>query len=474
MSDYAHLERWLAAAVETEGLEFKAARNTFNKAEVARYTAAIGNEGGGWLVLGVSNEVPRKVVGTQAFCDDSSQNQLKQHIYDKLKVAVDVHVINHSEGKVVAIRIPSRPAGDAIDYEGKYLMRIGESVQAMPPDRLRQIFNENKPDWIEQPAREGCSSADVVNLLDTAAYFDLRGEPYPTSRDAVLERFCSDGLIRQNSGEWVITNLAAITLAKRLAAFSEDLAARAPRFIHYDGVGKTRTKNEIDGVKGYAVGFEGLVKAVYDAAPGNSFDESLIREERKMFPLQSLRELVANALVHQDFAVTGLSVRVELYDDRVAVTSPGEPILDRLRLINEDRARNEKLAELFRRLGLAERKGSGLDKVIDLVERHQLPGPAFEATPTRFVVTLFARRGFAEMERNERVWACFQHACLLWTHGRTMTNRSLRNRFGLEETGASSTAMSKVLRDTATEGLIVRDDDSSAASSKANYRPFWA
>lgn len=247
MCNYENLRRWLVAPAEVEGLEFKEAKITFSKAEVARYTAAIGNEGGGWLVLGVTDKPPRTVVGTSAFIDDPSRNKLKQHVYDKLRIAIEVHVIDHEDGQVVAISIPSRPRGETIDYEGQHLIRVGESVQAMPPSRLREIYAELRPHWTDLPAKRGCDPSDVIELLDTAAYFELRGEPYPTTRDAVIDRLISDGLIHWEAGELTIPNLSAITLAKRLADFSFDLAAKAPRFIHYIGVGKTATKNEIDG-----------------------------------------------------------------------------------------------------------------------------------------------------------------------------------------------------------------------------------
>lgn len=474
MSSYEDLKLWLATPVETEGLEFKEAKSSFSRSDVARYTAAIANEGGGWLVLGVTDRPPREVVGTNAFRDEPARNKLKKHVYDKLHVAIDVDVINHTNGRVLAIAIPKRPAGQPIAHEGRYLMRVGESVQPMPPERLQAVFAEAQPHWSDLPAADDCSDADVTALLDTATYFELRDEPYPTTRSLVIARLEADGLIHSKRGAWMIPNLSAIALAKRLDAFSPELAALAPRFIHYEGRGKSTTKYEVDGVKGYAIGFAGLVGAVHRAAPGNAFDESLVRDEQKMFPIQALRELVANALLHQDFGVSGISVRIELYEDRVEVMSPGEPVLDPLRLINEDKARNERLAELFRRLGLAEKKSSGLDKVIDLVEYHQLPGPVFEKTPTRFIVKLHARREFADMDRGERVWACYQHACLRWTRGQTVTNRSLRKRFGLNDSAAASTAASKVLKETVEETLLVRDDDSAAASSRASYRPFWA
>ncbi len=97
--------------------------------------------------------------------------------------------------------------------------------------------------------------------------------------------------------------------------------------------------------RGYAVGFEGLVDFVHSAAPQNRFIEEVVREEVKMFPKQALRELIANALVHQDFLATGASVMIEMYGDRIEISNPGIPPIQVERFIDEYRSRNEQLAD---------------------------------------------------------------------------------------------------------------------------------
>ena len=125
----------------------------------------------------------------------------------------------------------------------------------------------------------------------------------------------SQHLIKQTAQGWTITNLAAILLAKKLDAFSPALARKAPRVVIYEGINKLQTRNDTTGSRGYAVGFDGLVDFVHSAAPQNRFIEEVVREEVKMFPKQALRELIANALVHQDFLATGASVMIEMYSD---------------------------------------------------------------------------------------------------------------------------------------------------------------
>ena len=122
---------------------------------------------------------------------------------------------------------------------------------------------------------------------------------------------------------------------------------------------------------------------MHDSAPRNEYLEVAIREEVKMFPKQALRELIANALVHQDFSVDGTALRIEMYDDRVEISNPGVPTIPTERFIDEDLARNEKLAERMRRFGVCEQKGSGVDKVVIAAEDVSSPHRIFESVKSR-------------------------------------------------------------------------------------------
>lgn len=319
------LSRWLSAPAESEHLEFKEAKQQFDTTKLLRYCVALANEGGGHLVLGVTDKLPRRVVGSQAFMAGPDLNAIKARIVDKLRIRVDVVELAHPDGRVLVFEIPARPVGQPLDFKGAYLMRAGEDLVPMTPDQLRRIFAEGLPDWFSQAARQGDSADEVIALLDTQAYFDLSQMPYPTSRDGVLARLSSEGLIVRAAEGWTITNLAAILLAKRLDAFSLALARKAPRVVIYEGIDKTETREDKPGNRGYAVGFESLVDFVHSAAPQNRSIEQVVREDVKMFPEQALRELIANALVHQDFLASGASVMIEMYADRVEISNPGVP-----------------------------------------------------------------------------------------------------------------------------------------------------
>jgi len=452
---------------ETPHLEFKEAKSQFDSTKLYRYCVAIANEGGGCLVLGVTNTSPRSVVGTNAFQDVEAA---ADKAFSKLRFRVDAEAVAHPDGRVVVFKIPPRPRGTAYQHEGAYLMRSGESLVPMTEDRLRAIFDEGKPDWLSGVAVEDCDAEDVVRLLDTQSYFDLIKLPYPATRDGVIERFLGEKLIEASGDSYSITRLGAILFAKRIDEI-EAVASKAARVIVYEGTGKLKTKLDQIGNKGYAVGFEGLVDYVLAQVPSNEVIEKALREEVKMFPTIAIRELVANALVHQDFSETGSSVRIELYMDRMEITNPGTPDLSPDRFIDEYRSRNEQLANLMRRFGICEEKGSGVDKVVNAAEVYQLPAPDFRVGERHTTAILFAQKYFGDMDREDRLRACYQHACLRYVMNEKMTNQSLRERFKLPE--RKSATVSQIISDAVNAGRI-KPDAVSTSRKFAKYVPFWA
>ena len=466
------VEQWLNAPTETEHLEFKEAKQQYDTTKLLKYCVALANEGGGHIVLGVTDKPPRRVVGSQAFLSQSALNKIKAFIVEKLRFRVDTTELQHPDGRVLVFKVPTRPMGQPLAFDGAYLMRAGEDLVPMTPDVLKRIFAEDQQDWFSQPARSDASPEDVIALLDTQNYFELLDIPYPTNRDAALERLQSQALIKKTAQGWTITNLAAILLAKKLDAFSPELSRKAPRVVIYEGIDKLQTRNDVTGGRGYAVGFEGLVDFVHSAAPQNRFIEDVVREEVKMFPRQALRELIANALVHQDFLTTGASVMIEMYGDRVEISNPGKPPIQVERFIDEYRSRNEQLADLMRRFGICEEKGSGIDKVVSAAEVFQLPAPDFRVGETRTTAILFAHQDFAHMSKSDRIRACYQHCCLLRMRNQRMSNQTLRGRFGFDD--SKNVLVSQVIGSTKELGLIKADLSVSNSTRYVRYLPFWA
>jgi len=192
-----------------------------------------------------------------------------------------------------------------------------------------------------------------------------------------------------------------------------------------------------------------------------------------MYPEIAIRELVPNALLHQDFGMTGDSPLIEIFTDRVEITNAGQPLISPLRFIDEPpQSRNEALAAFMRRVNICEERGSGIDKTIAAVEMFQLPAPEFLVTERHTRVVLYSYREFKEMSTKDRVRACYQHACLMYVSNQQMTNATLRKRFSILD--EKYPVVSKVISDSIKEKLIKPYDPTNKSPKHAKYVPFWA
>lgn len=468
MSTPEQIDLWRQSRSERQRLEFKEAKNQFDFGKLQQYCVALANEGGGILLLGVADKPPRPVVGSQAFPDTV---KAAQDLFHAIGFRVDVEAVAHPDGRVVVFHIPSRPRGTAYHLDGKYLMRAGEALVPMSEDQLRRIFAEGEPDWLEEHSVSGVDAQQVVELLDVQTFFELLKLPYPTDRAGVVDRLLRERLIDALDGILAIRRLGALLLARRLEDFP-DIARKAPRVVVYTGNSKLETRLDQTGSKGYAVGFQGLVQFVMNQLPQNEMIEGALRKAVKLVPEVVVRELTANALIHQDFAVGGASVMIEVYANRVEFSNPGEPVVPVERFIDGYQSRNERLADLMRRMGICEEKSSGIDRVVRAAEVYQLPAPDFRAVHRRTLVTLYGPRAFEEMDRNDRVRACYQHCALKWVMSEKMTNQSLRERFHLAEDKAA--IASQIIAAAIEAGLIKPDESVGKSRKYARYLPFWA
>jgi len=464
----ADIDALLVLRSENEHLEFKAASRDYSFDTLVDYCVALANEGGGRILLGITDRAPRRVVGTKAF---SVPERTVSGIHERIHIKCICDEVIHPDGRVLVFHVPSRPAGQPIHHAGRYLMRAGESLVPMTPDRLRVIVAEGEKEWSLLPSLPECDGQTVVDLLDTQGFFDLLRLPYPATRESVLARLADECVIEAAAKGWAITNLGAVLFAKDLNRF-DLLARKAPRVVVYDGTNKLITKIDRQGSKGYAVGFQALVDFINGLVPTNEVIEQAIRTSVTMFPEIAVREVVANALIHQDYTMAGASVMVELYEDRMEVSSPGVPFIPPERFIDGYRSRNERIADLMRRMGICEEKGSGIDKVVHAAEAYQLPAPDFRGGQGRTSVVLFRHKNFEDMDRDDRIRATYQHCCLRFVMNEKMTNQSLRERFQLTEKKAE--AISRAIRDTVEAGIIKLADPTQTSLRYRRYIPHWA
>lgn len=462
------LKKLLEARSEGEHLEFKEAKGNYEFENLVDYCVALANEGGGRFVLGVTNTPPRKIVGTKAF---DVPERTVAGVYERIHLKILWHELTSPEGRVLVFEVPSRPHGQPIHYRGRYLMRVGEELVPMSPDQLKRIFDEGRLDFCELPAKLDCGEADVVTLLDVQSYFDLKKRPFPSTRKEALDSFIQRGFLKMENDVYTITNLGALLFAKRLGDFG--LERKGVRVIVYEGGSKAQVKDgkDITGHKGYAASFEALISYINDQLPASEAIAAALRTTTRAYPKEAIRELVANAIVHQDLNEKGTGVTVEIFDDRIEVLNPGLPLLPVDRFIDENQSRNERFAAALRQLGICEERGHGIDEVVSNIEIFQLPPYACRLGSRHTTVVLSKYKPLKDLTPEERVYAVYQHCCLRHVNNRLTNNESIRERFKIEKQNAATA--SRLLTE-AVAAKKIRPVDSEAANKIMRYVPYWA
>jgi len=462
-------------------VEFK--ENLAQPQEIGEYISALANSAAlmgkafAYLVWGVRDD-DQALVGTtfDAHRTRVGNEELENWLLRLLEPKIDFRffAVDVDGQRVVLLEI-ARAVRHPVRFSGEEFIRVGSYKKKLKDFRekeraLWRIFDRTP--FEDGVAAERATDDEVLRLLDYPAYFDLLERPLPADRQGILDALADDRLIRRNdAGGWDVTNLGGVLFAKRLDAFHV-LRRKAVRVIQYRGAGRTETLKEQVGGKGYASGFEGLIGYINGLLPANEVIEQALRRSVPMYPELAVRELVANALIHQDLFITGAGPTVEIFDDRIEITNPGEPLVDTQRFVDTPpRSRNEALASLMRRVRICEERGSGIDKVVSLIEVFQLPAPLFESPDGFTRAVLFAHKPLSAMDKAERMRACYLHACLRYVMRQPMTNTSLRQRLGIDDRNIATA--SRLLGEAVEAGLIAIADPE-AGTRIRSYLPFWA
>ena len=471
-----HLRKY---SKETDWLEFKT--NYYDPEDIGQYISALSNAAAlngvqyGYLIFGI-NDNTHDIEGTKIVLKNSKKGneELEAWITRLLnpKIQFNFYDIEIDEKKVAIIEI-KRAEYTITKFRNIAYMRIGTNKKP-----LNEFIGKEKELWrvINSMPFETCisigdlTSAEVLQKLDYSAYFDLLKIPLPDNATGILEYLLEEDFIRKSeNGKFDITNLGAILFAKNINDF-KNIKRKNIRIIQYEGKNKLNTIREDTGEKGYAIAFENIIKYINTIIPKNEIIGEALRKEVSMYPELAIREAVANSLVHQDFNISGTGPMVEIYSDRIEITNPGIPLVKIDRFIdNPPKSRNEQLASFLRRIGVCEERGSGFDKIVYSTENFQLPAPKIEVYDENTKVTLYAHLSYDEMSKEDKIRACYMHACLKYVSNEHLSNASLRQRFGIEQNSVVSKLIKKALED----GKI-KPYDKDTAPRYMEYIPYWA
>ncbi len=452
-----------------------------NKRRLTEHLSAMANlAGGGTLVFGIDNK-DAKAIGISATDMDMISGQLANLAREALepKVRLD-HAVIDWEGVALLLVHVMESAVKPVHLRGKDIehsfIRSGGTTRSASRQEIGAMMLHSKnPRWEELRAGLLMSAEEVIAKLDHERILNLLERPTPTTTDELLAWMEAERLIeRVDAAGFYITNFGGIAAARKLTDF-DNLARKAVRVVIYKGLNKAATEREYEGSRGYAGAFQSLLRFLGTILPQSEIIQKALRKKVTIYPEVALRELIANALIHQDFSLTGTGPMVEIFADRIEIRSPGRLLpskkIDRL-IGTQPESRNEFLAKAFRRYKICEERGSGLLKAGLEIELFGLPPLQFEEGENYFKVTMYAPRTFAEMSQRERISACYQHAVIRHLSSGTMTNTSLRERLKMPE--KQRAMVSLLIKETLNERLIKRSDPESTSLKFSEYVPHWA
>lgn len=467
---------------EQPWIEFKT--NIVDPQQIGEYisalsnTAALFNQEHAFMIWGV-DDTTHEIVGTSFIPQQTKVGNQGLDLWISTQLDPQVQFYFHTtemEGKSVVLLEIARASSVPVKFRSVDYIRIDSYKKKLKdyPDTERELWAIfSKKPFETLIAMENVSGDFVLRELDYSSYFDLLSADLPSDKEKILEALLNDKLIaKAETGNYNITNLGAILFAKRLSDFPS-LERKAVRVIKYEGKDRisAASKEQVGG-KGYASGFEGLISFVTNLLPNNEIIGKALRKVVPMYPDIAVRELIANALIHQNFYMIGTGPMIEIFSDRMEITNPGAPLIDKARFVDHPPiSRNEQLASFMRRIGVCEERGSGYDKVVFETEFYQLPAPEIEIYNDHTKVVLYAHKEFAKMSRDDRLRACYLHACLKRVNREYMTNSSLRERFNIDK--KNSSMVSRLLTDTCNAGLIYISPEYTSDKSR-KYLPYWA
>lgn len=371
---------------EPEGvrLEFKEAKNRYDFEKLKEYCVALANEGGGIMILGVTDKRPRQIVGTAAF---EEPGRTEAGLHENLGHRIPVEELHYQGKRTLLIHIPTRLPGCAWNLKGRYLKRAGDELTSLNDHELKQIFAETGPDFTAETVPR-VSFGD----LQPEAISEFRHRWQKKSGNGRLATMSDSQILQDCSlidGESI--TYAALILLGRPSAISRHLAQAEVIFEYRstESAGPAADREEYR--EPFLLFHDRLWTKINLRNDRQSFQQDFFRYDIPTFDETSIREAILNAVCHRDYRAGG-SVFIRQYSRRLEVVSPGgfPPGITLGNLADQQNPRNRRLAEALNHCGFIERSGQGVNLMIEQAVRQTKPLPDFSKSAAHQVSLILA------------------------------------------------------------------------------------
>ncbi len=358
-------------------LEFK---QTFN-IETIESLVAFANTVGGKVLVGVSDA--GSIVGV-SINPESVQNWINE-IKNKTSPSLmpDTFVSEIGNKTVVVFSIQEYPI-KPVSTRGKYFKRVANSNHLLSITEVvnlhLQSFNTSWDFHINNQFKISDISLDKVQ-----AAIDIVNQNNVRINDGPLTFLLKNDLLRDGQ----LTNAAYLLFTERDTIFTTiELGRFQTETIIKDSA---RTKSDILSQVDQVINFvkKHINKEVIITGQARNF-------QKWQYPLEAIREIITNMVIHRDYRLSSDSI-VKVFDDRIEFYNPGRlpdsiSVEDLLSNNYKSTPRNKMIADFCKSIGLIEKYGSGIRRIVEYFKDAQLPRPEFRNISDGFMVTVFARK----------------------------------------------------------------------------------
>ena len=427
---------------ESKTLEFKAALSSKSESYL-KTVVAFANTDGGRLIFGIDDK-SRQVVGVEKDDVFKIMDAIANAVSDSCapKIVPDISFETIEDKTVVLVDIAAgfnRPymlKSGGLD-KGVYV-RVGATSRPADTEQIREMMLDgSNQSWDEQVCRSYALTDRAVKKLcsDINRYrTEKDGQNAPKTTKETLIGW---GVLKQDKTEVLPTNAFALLTDNPFGQAKIQCA-----------VFKGESKSVFLDRKEYEGSLCRLLEDAYQYVLRNirmgAVIEGLIRQDKFELPPAAIREMICNAICHRSYMDDGM-IQVSVFDDRLEVSSPGAlcrglTLKDALK--GRSKPRNKVIAEVFSRMGIIEKWGTGLQRIVDLAKQEGLKEPVFENNDSFFRVILY--RGKEEAAQttdqtiqttDQTVQTTEQKIMNAIAEKPTITRKELAEKMGLSESG---------------------------------------
>lgn len=344
-----------------ENAETEFTRGLGNLAGIGRAICAFANTAGGIIVLGVANT--REIVGVREN-PETVQDRLTSFLQSGCNAPVYARTGRSRQptGWVHWIEVPRQRGFEPLRHGGRVWVRRERSSVEPSPMELQELYNAFGYILTEERAILDATPAHI-DLEAFRAYlrrlgFDTATDPQPDSVEDLRNR----GVVVEIGGELHATLYGALAFGKDPQRYPQTRDFRVDCIAYFGTDRATEILQVADAT--------GCLHEQVDRALGwflglgrsESYD-GIVRNDRHLLPRAALREALVNAVAHRDYALTGSKILLEVFADRVELTSPGSlpnhMTVEHVRAGANPRSRNESMAHFMTAMGYMERRGRG-------------------------------------------------------------------------------------------------------------------